>query len=227
MCGRVVQARPIGELAEAYDAIPDETAFAALRPRFNVAPTDPLAVIVPEPAGRRLTAHRWGLLPPRDAAAARTRSPLINARAETIALNPLFRAAFERRRCLVPVDGFYEWERLADRRQPYFIHRADGRPLTLAGIWAPWREAPDGGLIGTCSIVTTVPDPVVGRLHDRMPVLLAAEAWAAWLDPATDGRALQRLLRPSSGVVLQAHAVRPLVNNVRNDGPALLEPVTS
>jgi len=227
MCGRVVQARPIGELAEAYDALPDETAFAALRPRFNVAPTDPLAVIVPLPTGRRLSAYRWGLLPPGDAAAARTKSPLINARAETIARNALFRAAFERRRCLVPVDGFYEWERLEDRRQPYFIHRPDGRPLTLAGIWAPWREAPNGGLIGTCSIVTTTPDIVVGRLHDRMPVVLAERDWGTWLDPAADGSTLQRLLRPSGGVALEAYAVPLLVNNVRNDAPALLERITS
>jgi len=226
MCGRVVQARPIGELAEAYDALPDETALGALRPRFNVAPTDPIAVIVLEAAGRRLTAYRWGLLPP-TGNAARRKSPLINARAETIALNPLFRAAFERRRCLVPVDGFYEWERLADRRQPYFIHRLDGRPLTLAGIWAPWREAPDGGLIGTCSIVTTVPDGVVGRLHDRMPVVLAEPAWGPWLDPASDSRTLGRLLGPSSGVELEAYAVPLLVNNVRNDGPGLLERIAS
>ena len=223
MCGRVVQARPIGELAEAYDALPDQTAFGALRPRFNVAPTDPLAVIVALPAGRRLTAHRWGLLAPRDAAAARRKSPLINARAETIASNALFRAAFERRRCLVPVDGFYEWERLGDRRQPHFIHRVDGRPLTLAGIWAPWREAPDGGLIGACSIVTTTPDDVVGRLHDRMPVLLAERDWRTWLDTSSDGSTLQGLLRPSTGIELESYAVPLLVNNVRNDGPELLE----
>jgi len=227
MCGRVVQARPIGELAQAYDAIPDETAIAALRPRFNVAPTDPLAVIVADATARRLTAYRWGLLPPRAAATAPTKAPLINARAETIDRNPLFRAAFEHRRCLVPVDGFYEWERLPDRRQPYFIHQADGGPLTLAGIWAPWREAPGGGLIGTCSIVTTVPDPVVGRLHDRMPVVLPKGAWDAWLDPAITGSALQPLLRPTSGITLEAYAVRMLVNSVRNDGPALLEPAQS
>ena len=227
MCGRVVQARPIGELAETYDAPPDQAALGALRPRFNVAPTDPLAVIVALPTGRRLTAYRWGLLPPGDGAARRTRSPLINARAETIAHNPLFRAAFERRRCVVPVDGFYEWERLADRRQPYFIHRVDGRPLTLAGIWAPWRVTPLGELIGTCSIVTTAPDAVVGRLHDRMPVLLAERDWGTWLDPAADGSALQRLLRPSSGIELEAYAVPLLVNNVRNDAPALLERLAS
>ncbi len=225
MCGRVVQARPIGELAEAYDALPDETALAALRPRFNVAPTDPLVVIVALPSGRRLSAYRWGLLPARDAAATRTRSPLINARAETIARNSLFRTAFERRRCLVPVDGFYEWERLPDRRQPYFIHRADGRPLTLAGIWAPWREAPRGGLIGTCSIVTTTPNRVVGRLHDRMPVVLAERDWETWIDPAAHGSTLHGLLRPSSGIELEAYAVPLLVNNVRNDAPALLERV--
>lgn len=223
MCGRVVQARPLDELAEAYDAPPDETARAALRPRYNVAPTDPLATIVQEPAGeRRLTAQRWGLLPP-SGRAGRTKNPLINARAETIRVNPLFRSALERRRCLVPVDGFYEWQRLPDRRQPYFIRPLHGGPLTLAGIWAPWGETPDGSVVGTCSIVTTTPLQEISWLHDRMPLILSPGQWAVWLDAETPSSVIDDLLRSASTETLETREVALLVNNVRNDGPELIE----
>jgi putative SOS response-associated peptidase YedK len=224
MCGRVVQTRPLDELAELYGAPPDEVAAAALRPRFNVAPTDPLAVVVADDGRRRLTAQRWGLLPRTRPAAAKS-APLINARAETIMRNGLFRSAFERRRCLVPVDGFYEWERLPDRRQPWFIHDRDGTPLTLAGIWAPWGEAIDGRAVGTCAIVTTAPDAIVGRLHDRMPVSLAPAAWDRWLDPQARPDGLLALLAPVADAGLSAYPVGRWVNSVRNDGPQLLEPV--
>lgn len=222
MCGRVVQSRPLDELAEAYEASPDGSARAALRPRYNVAPTDPLAAIVQEPAGRRLTAQRWGLLPP---APQRTKNPLINARAETIRLNPLFRAALERRRCLVPVDGFYEWQRLPDRRQPYFIRPVEGGPLTLAGIWAPWSETPDGTVVGTCSIVTTTALPEIGWLHDRMPLVLSPGQWAPWLDAGTPRSVVDDLLHSSSVEALETRQVTLLVNNVRNDGPELIAPL--
>jgi len=225
MCGRVVQARPLDELAEAYDAPPDETALAALRPRYNVAPTDPLATIVQEPESRRrLTAQRWGLLSP---AQRRAKNPLINARAETIRVNPLFRAALERRRCLVPVDGFYEWQRLADRRQPYFIRPIGGGPLTLAGIWAPWGETPDGSVVGTCSIVTTTPLPEISWLHDRMPLILTPSQWALWLDPETPRSVVDDLLHVAPAEALETREVALLVNNVRNDGPELIAALAS
>lgn len=220
MCGRVVQSRPLDELADAYDAPADDTARAALRPRYNVAPTDPLATIVQEVTGRRrLTAQRWGLLPPTQE---RTKNPLINARAETIRVNPLFRAALERRRCLVPVDGFYEWQRLPDRRQPYFIRPIHGGPLTLAGIWAPWGEAPDGSVVGTCSIITTTPLPEISWLHDRMPLILTADQWAPWLHPETPSSVIDDLLHSATTVTLETREVALLVNNVRNDGPELI-----
>jgi putative SOS response-associated peptidase YedK len=220
MCGRVVQARPLDELAEAYDAPPDETARAALRPRYNVAPTDPLATIIREPTGwRRLTAQRWGLVPP---TSRRTKNPLINARAETIRVNPLFRAALERRRCLVPVDGFYEWQRLPDRRQPFFIRPVDGAPLTLAGIWAPWGETPDGSVVGTCSIVTTTPLLEISWLHDRMPLVLSPSQWEAWLDPTTPPSVIDDVLHSATTEALETREVALLVNNVRNDSPELI-----
>jgi putative SOS response-associated peptidase YedK len=231
VCGRVVQARPLDELAELYAAPVDDVGRAALAPAWNVAPTDPIAVVVAEDVSRRLTAFRWGLLPsPGRVDAGRVdprRGPIINARAETIARNALFRALVERRRCIVPVDGFYEWQRVADRRQPFFIHRSDGRPLSLAGIWAPWRTASDGRIVGTCAIVTTTPDDVVGRLHDRMPAILDAAASEPWLDRSSDPKVLlASLARPaprSGAAALDAYPVAPWVNNVRNDGPRLLE----
>jgi putative SOS response-associated peptidase YedK len=227
VCGRVVQARPIGELAETYDAWPDATAEAALRPRYNVAPTDPLAVVLLDASGRRrLTAHRWGLLAPSDPLG-RGRPPIINARAETIRLNSLFRGAIEHRRCLIPVDGFYEWQRLPDRRQPWFIRPADGSSLALAGIWAPWTAAADGTLLGTCSIVTTAPLPEIAWLHDRMPLFIEAALWPAWLDPRTGRAAIDGLMRAPSGATLSPREVPLLVNNVRNDGPGLIAEVAA
>lgn len=226
MCGRVVQARPLDELAELYGAPVDEIGRAALVPAYNVAPTDPIAVVVAEDGSRRLTAFRWGLLPS-SARSDPKRGPIINARAETIADNPLFHALLERRRCIVPVDGFYEWQRVAGRRQPFFIHRPDGRPLSLAGLWAPWRATPDGGIVGSCAIVTSRPEGVVARLHDRMPVMLDTEASERWIDPeAQPGTLLPSVTRPApQGIAstLEAYAVAAWVNSVRNDGPRLLE----
>ena len=226
MCGRVVQARPLEELAELYAAPPDDVARGALRPRYNVAPTDPIAVVVADEAGaRRLTAHRWGLVPPtgEQEVVRRESTPLINARAETIETNALFRAAFAHRRCLVPVDGFYEWQRDLDGRQPYFIRPRDGAPLALAGIWLPWRASPSG-LLGSCSIVTSTPDDVVGRLHDRMPVVLPETAWDTWLraDTPIDLALAMLRARPVTSR-LEAYPVVRLVNSVRNDGPQLLD----
>jgi len=243
MCGRVVQARPLEDLAELYAAPVDEVARVALRPRYNVAPTDPIAVVVAEDGQRRLTAHRWGLVPPTtdartgldhgddDGGASigahrpirRQTAPLINARAETIATNALFRAAFRHHRCLVPVDGFYEWQRTEDVRLPWFIHPSDGDTLALAGIWLPWRSGP-GGLVGSCSIVTSTPDEIVGRLHDRMPVSLPRSTWDAWLaaeTPADEALAIIRAGVPATP--LDSYPVVRLVNSVRNDGPELLD----
>lgn len=222
MCGRVVQARPLEELAELYAAPPDDIARGALRPRYNVAPTDPIAVVVTEDGERHLTAHRWGLIPPAPRSASES-APLINTRVETLATNALFSAAFRHRRCLVPVDGFYEWQRTGEGRQPYFIHAADGHPLALAGIWLPWRSGPTG-LVGSCSIVTSPPDEVVGRLHDRMPVILPEASWDRWLDPETATEDAQALLRSDAAATLDAYPVVRLVNSVRNDGPELLAP---
>ena len=220
MCGRFTQQRPTSELAEIFDA---ENLAEENGPRFNVAPTDPASVVVQRDDRRAITTYRWGLIPhwaPDAKIAGRT----FNARAETVGSLPAFRDAFARRRCLVPVDSFYEWRREGSTRQPFRIVRADGKPLVLAGLWASWRDPSSGELRRTFTIVTTTANRQLTDLHDRMPVVVPREAWAQWLDPrTTDMGELHGLLVPAEGVALDVYPVVPLVNNVRNDGPELVE----
>jgi putative SOS response-associated peptidase YedK len=222
MCGRFAQQRPASELAEIFAAEPltDDPG-----PRFNVAPTDEALVVVQREERRAITAYRWGLIP-HWADAAKVGSRMFNARAESLTTSPAFRDAFRRKRCLVPVDGFYEWKRDGARRQPYLIGRADGRPLTLAGLWSGWRDPAADRVVRTFTIVTSGPNDQMADLHDRMPVVVPEAAWSTWLDPRLDDLAeLNGLLAPNQGVALRIVAVGPLVNNVRNDGPELIEPV--
>ena len=222
MCGRFVQERPTAELAELFDAEPlvDDPGG-----HFNLAPTDPAAVVVERGDRRAITSYAWGLLPfwekdPRSAARR------INARAETVAASPAFAESFRKRRCIVPADGFYEWRREGSTRQPFFIHRIDGAPLALAGLWSGWRDPLTDAPRRTFTILTTTPNEPIARLHDRMPVVLAPEAWDLWLDPElTDVGELHGLLRPAPADPFELVQVRPLVNNVRNNGPELLVPV--
>jgi putative SOS response-associated peptidase YedK len=222
MCGRFAQQRPASELAEIFAAEPltDDPG-----PRFNVAPPDEALVVVQREERRAITAYRWGLIP-HWADAAKVGSRMFNARAESLTTSPAFRDAFRRKRCLVPVDGFYEWKRDGARRQPYLIGRADGRPLTLAGLWSGWRDPAADRVVRTFTIVTSGPNDQMADLHDRMPVVVPEAAWSTWLDPRLDDLAeLNGLLAPNEGVALRIVAVGPLVNNVRNDGPELIEPV--
>ena len=222
MCGRVVQADApveVAELAGARHLVLD------LEPRYNVAPTMPLAVVVEREGERVLTAMRWGLIPPW-AREARIGQRLSNARGETVAEKPAFRAAFRRQRCLVPVDAFYEWQRDGSTKVPHAIRRRDGKPLVLAGLWATWRDPATGQPVETCTIVTTAANAAVEAIHDRMPVILSEGAWAAWLDPGfPDLAALQAMLGPCPAEGLEVYRVSPRVNAVRNDGPELLEPI--
>lgn len=223
MCGRFVQ-KDLKSLAEAFDAIlrhdlpPD-----ALTPHHNIAPTQEVGVIGLTPAGTRsLTRMRWGLVP----AWAKDETGggrLFNARSESAAEKPSFREAYQRRRAIIPADGFYEWPPGAAVRQPWFISRADGRPLAFAALWEIWRGRPEGPLF-TCTILTTQANGDIADLHDRMPVLLMDEgACAAWLAPNTAPGGRQALLQPSPAGSLQCWPVGPLVNAVRHDGPELME----
>jgi putative SOS response-associated peptidase YedK len=228
MCGRFAQERPASDLAEIFAAEPlaDDPG-----PRYNVAPTDDALVVVQREDRRAITAYRWGLVP-HWATDLKSGSRMFNARAETITTSPAFRAAFARRRCLVPVEAFYEWKREGSVRQPFAIRREDGRPLVLAGVWAGWRDPasdPEAPLVRrTFSIVTTAPNEAMAALHDRMPVIVPDDAWDRWLDPAPgDDGELVAMLQPSDAVELRIHPVERLVNDVRRDGPELLVPLAN
>jgi putative SOS response-associated peptidase YedK len=224
MCGRFVAATPPSVLAERF--MVDEVVADDRPPSWNVAPTmDVYAVARSRHGSRRLGTLRWGLVPSwaeNPGGGARH----INARAETVATNGVYRESFARRRCLVPADGFYEWRaplEPGDPKQPHYIRAVDGRPLGLAGLWDSWRDA-EGRWMRTCAIVTTAANEVVAPLHDRMPVVLPEEAWGGWLDPSKlDVPGARALLVPAPAGLLERHPVSAAVNSARNDGPELVE----
>ena len=224
MCGRFAQASSPEAIAELFH-LPIEAA-PAFRPRYNLAPTQPALALRRHPhSGRKeLIFLTWGLIPAwaKDPAMG---SRLINARAETLAEKPAFRAAFRRRRCLIPADGFYEWRKTGAGKQPYFIARKDGRPMALAGLWEHW-ESPDGSVIESFTIITTEPNELVSALHDRMPAILPEDAFELWLAPDADLNALRELLlTPYPAAMLKAWPVSGLVNSPANDDPGLIEPL--
>ena len=224
MCGRFTSSSPPDLIAAYFDAAIRDT---LAEPSWNVAPTDAVHAVLEAEDERSLYVLGWDLMPwwSKDAPRA---ARMINARAETLGSKPAFREAFEKRRCIVPADGFYEWRILENSKskQPHFIRRTDGDPMAFAGLGAIWRT-PDGGRLRTCSIVTTRANDTVAPLHDRMPVILPPSAWDAWLDPANwDTLTLGRLLVPAPAELLTAHPVSNLVNSVRNNGPALVAEAT-
>jgi putative SOS response-associated peptidase YedK len=218
MCGRFNQTASGDELAEAFslDEVPE------LAPRYNIAPTQPVAVIGLQPkTGRRgLASLKWGLVP-RDAPGGER--GFINARAETAWEKPSFREAFARRRCLIPATGFYEWQRVdAKRRQPWLLRLASGRPFAFAGLWEPPSASSS---TPTCTILTTEPNQVARPIHDRMPVILDPADYALWLDPAVTVPAEVRpLLKPFPAAAMAAFPVTTAVNNPAFDDPACLVP---
>ena len=222
MCGRFTLRTPAHALAEAFGV----EVRANLQARYNIAPSQDIAAIrvAPEEGGCELVMLRWGLVP-HWASDAAMGNRMINARAETVAHKPAFRAAFRQRRCLIAADGFYEWRKTPDgSKQPYFIHRADHAPFAFAGLWERW-QLPGDEALETCAIITTEANPTLAPIHHRMPVILAAQDHDAWLDPgAPPGDGLAALLRPAPSGAVVAQAVGRHVNNARNDGPACIEP---
>ena len=220
MCGRFTLRTPAAAIAEQFAplAVPD---FAA---RFNVAPSQPVPVVRTRGEGlRELVWLRWGLVPSwaKDPAIG---NRLINARAESAAAKPAFRAAMRRRRCLVVADGFYEWQRTGRAKQPYFLRLHGDRPFAFAGLWEAW-EAPDHSTLETCTILTTAANELVRPIHDRMPVILPASSYSAWLDPAIeDPRQLMPLLVPYASDEMEAQPVGNFVNSPSHDSPHCLEP---
>ncbi len=221
MCGRftLTEVDP-GKLRLRFRV--DESAEIDERPRFNIAPTDPVLAIRRSPEGAREAGRlRWGLVPGRWAEG--PGRPLINARAETLTEQPAFRDAFRERRCLIPADGFYEWREDERGKQPVWIRRSDGDLFAFAGIWAELQGTGEGPL-HSCAIVTCEPNEVVRPIHDRMPVILAPDAESAWLEPESGPGDLLTLLRPLDPEALDVREVSDAVNDVRQDGPELLEP---
>ncbi len=207
------------------DAAPPEA-------NYNVAPTAKVLAVRAADNERQLGRLRWGLVPfwAKDL---KIGAKMINARSETVAEKPAFRAAYKSRRCLVPADGFYEWAKVAGGgpKQPYFIHRRDDDPLVFAGLWERWRpsesaDAESDDVIETCTILTTAANADIEPVHNRMPVLIPPARWDDWLDPSTDLDSLGTLLVPAPNGLLQLRPVSTLVNRVANNSPELLEEVS-
>jgi putative SOS response-associated peptidase YedK len=219
MCGRFALTLPADAMARLFAARPANDLPPV--PRFNICPTQAVHVVTAAEGGRHLRAMRWGFVP------AWYKSPtdgplLINARAETLAEKPAFRAAARARRCLIPADGFYEWTKGAqEARLPWYIRRRDKAPLVMAGIWQTWGG--EGTQIATCAVVTTAANADIATLHDRMPVVLSPDDWPLWLGEAGHGAAL--LMRPAPLGTLEAWRVDAAVNSNRAEGAGLREPL--
>src|SRR5919109_5131214 len=223
MCGRFTLTDPDPRRLRARFGL-DESAKLEEEARYNIAPTDPVLAVRRARNGRREAGRlRWGLLPGRWAER-RSGGPLINARVETLRHQGAFAESFRERRCLIPADGFYEWRRDDSGSHPFWISRADGELFAFAGIWAmlPAREG-EGELV-SCAIVTCEPNELIRPLHDRMPVVLMPDAEARWLEPGAEAKELASLLAPAPEDLLVLREVVDAVNDVREDGPHLLEP---
>ena len=218
MCGRIALFAEPGDLAIQFGFIPGDVS-ARYRPSWNIAPTASVLAIVAGEARRRAGIMRWGFAfnrPPGESGSSR---PLFNARSETLTERPAFRAAFARRRCLIPAQGFYEWQAAGGgRKTPLWIHRPDGRPFALAGIY---NESPEAA----ATVVTCAPNSLMSAIHNRMPVILREEDYDAWLAPRTDPAILNSFLQPREWPDLTAHPVATAVNRSTADGPDLIAPV--
>ena len=238
MCGRYASSRAPEDLVEEFEVV-DNKVTTPLLADYNVAPTKEVYAVVERPPSgdkslppeRQLRTLTWGLVPSwaKDRAIG---NRMINARMETLAEKPSFKRAFAVRRCLLPADGYFEWYPTAEKkRQPYFIHPTDGGVLAMAGLYEIWRDRskdeddPDA-FLWTTTVITTQAEDTLGHIHDRMPLMVEPDRWGAWLDPTRSDRdELLRLLEPAAPGRLEAYPVSTLVNNVRNNGAELLEPI--
>lgn len=218
MCGRFVLYSSDSEIAQHFSlAVP--IAAQHLAPRYNIAPSQDIPVITEDDRGRCLFLAQWGLVP------SWSKEPklpysTINAKAETVAAKPAFRSAFKHRRCLIPANGFYEWRIMAQGKQPYYIQRKDQGLFAFAGVWERW-DGNDGQTLTTCCLITTTANAIMQPIHDRMPVILATEAYSSWLSGSPASHLLS-LLRPYPPEWLTAHPVSTRVNSPRQDGPSLI-----
>jgi putative SOS response-associated peptidase YedK len=243
MCGRYASSRRPEDLIEEFE-VADNRVPAPLAADYNVAPTKEVYAVVerspssdsPEPPARQLRVLRWGLVPSwaTDPAIG---NRMINARMETVSEKPAYKRAFAKRRCLLPADGYFEWYPTSQltkagkpRKQPFFIRPRDHGVLAMAGLYEIWRDPTrddddPARFRWTCTVLTTEAEDSLGHIHDRMPLMVERDRWSQWLDPAASGQDRLDLLVPAAPGNLEAYPVAPLVSNVRNNGPELLEPL--
>lgn len=223
MCGRFIHTTLPRIYAQLLGIEDDELVNRDFRPRFNIAPSQPVLVTrEPSPGQRELAPVRWGLIP-FWSSGPDNRYSMINARVETVHQKPAYRGPFRYRRCLIPADGFYEWKALGKAKQPHCIRRKDGRPMAFGGIWDRWSD-PDGAELDSCSIIVMPADDRLIGVHDRMPLMLAADAWDSWLDPEMQNtNALRELMTQVDRAELSIYPVSPRVNNPANDDADLIE----
>jgi putative SOS response-associated peptidase YedK len=215
MCGRYRLSRRKQIVESHFSSVSGEEDWS---PRYNIAPTQPIPVIRQNPKEpiRELSLMRWGLIPSwsKDSSAA---AKMINARSETAGTKPAFRDALKLRRCLIPADGFYEWQKTGKEKQPYCFEVADGELFAFAGICDQWRD-PNSNSVGTCSILTTSPNAVTSAVHDRMPVILDPDSYDIWLDPGMrDVTTVSELLKPYDAQLMRCYAISTRINHAAND----------
>jgi putative SOS response-associated peptidase YedK len=221
MCGRYRLSRRKKIIEEYFDVGPDDD----WTPRYNIAPTQPVPVIRqnPQKPQREMSLMRWGLIP--SWAKSLSGPPMINARSETAATMPAFRDPMKSRRCLIPADGFYEWQRKGTTKQPFCFEFNDGELFAFAGIWDRWKD-PSGRWVKSCSILTTTPNAVTSAVHDRMPVILDRDNYDLWLDPGLiDAKVVSDMLKPFDAQVMRCYPVSPRVNRVANDDEECCLPI--
>jgi len=233
MCGRFTLYSPAATIATLFDLEMSTVDTPPLPPRYNIAPTQPVAIVRVKPGNpeREWALTKWGFVP------SWSKDPtigakMINARSETVAEKPSFRAAFKRRRCLVPTDGFYEWQKppsgsTSKRKQPYYIGMADSQPFAVAGLWESWAGT-DGSVLETCTLLTTTPNALMEPIHNRMPVIIEPDEYDDWLGDGRDADRtyqdhLRHLMRPYPAERMQAYPVDTYVSNARNEGATCIE----
>jgi putative SOS response-associated peptidase YedK len=217
MCGRIVQKTPPKFIAERF-GVPDQNIRSPenFSLRYNIAPSLQIQAVRLTPnSERELLPLTWGLLP-YWAPEAKISFATSNARAETVADKPTFRSAFKSRRCLIPVDGYYEWQATPTVKQPWYVTAKDGRPLALAGLWEYWEG--EGRVIESCTIIVTSANAMLASIHDRMPVIIPENHWAGWLAPQTKPEVVKAFLLQYDPLAMQAWPVSTQVNNTRNQG---------
>ncbi|HXG94001.1 MAG TPA: SOS response-associated peptidase [Blastocatellia bacterium] len=218
MCGRFTQTQSIPKIAQEFNVA---EVSCDLAPSYNIAPTQKVAVIITD-GGKQLVPVRWGFVPSwaKDLSMG---SKMINARAETITEKASYRNAFNKRRCLVVADGFYEWQDFGDTKRPVYIRLKSGRPFGFAGLYEVWKS-PEGKEVTTCTIITTQANELMKPIHERMPVIISKQDEDMWLDPATDNQGLLlKLLKPYPAEEMEAYPVSKRVNSPKNNSAACIE----